>query len=156
MNKKIINLGYQVLIVLSLLYLGFWYINALLGTINNYGFEVQWEDNGLQINTIIILIVICSVVILGCLLSLILFFLKNNIFLVIYLSLLVFVSFFWAFSFLINEYFFIDYSFYFISISEKKLITLLALSVIYSMIAWIVGKSDFIKTQYSHKSLRIT
>lgn len=80
MNKKIINLGYQVLIVLSLLYLGFWYINALLGTINNYGFEVQWEDNGLQINTIIILIVICSVVILGCLLSLILFFLKNNIF----------------------------------------------------------------------------
>lgn len=49
-----------------------------------------------------------------------------------------------------------DYSFYFISVSEKKLITLLALSVIYSMIAWIVGKSDFIKTQYSHKSLRIT
>jgi Kef-type K+ transport system membrane component KefB len=150
MNEKLINKLTWLLIFSSLVYLGYVLVIFCLGDIQQYTFLK--EHGGFSKNDFMVNFYFASyagISTLWLLVVLILFLMKKRAFKYNLINLYISFSIFLVFTFLISEYITSEYSFYFHKTSEKRLLLFFSYSVIYSIVALIVGRSKFISRKFT-------
>ena len=149
MNEKLVNKLTWLLIFSSLLYLGYILVNYSLGDWQQYVFI---KDSGHSTKARYLLNLYYSIfgmiMAIWTLFTVVTFLLKKRYFKQNIINLYLIYGFFLAFTFLISEYFTVEYIFYFYKTSKSRLLLLFSYSVIYSGIAMIASHSNYIKNRF--------
>ncbi len=149
MNEKLVNKLTWLLISSSLLYLGYILVNYCIADIQQYVFKKEhgsFSKANYMLN--LFYAIYTGVSALWVLITLVLFLTKKKHFRLSIVNLYLVYSLFLVMTFIIYEYFFKEYVFYFHNTGEEKLLLFFSYSVIYSIIAIIVSRSKYIAREF--------
>ncbi len=149
MNEKLVKKLTWFLILSSLLYLGYILVNYSLGDWQQYIFIKNSEHSTkARYNLNLFYAIYTGISALWVLITLVLFLTKKKHFRLSIVNLYLVYSLFLVMTFIIYEYFFKEYVFYFHNTGEEKLLLFFSYSVVYSIIAIIVSRSKYIAREF--------